>query len=306
VPESLYVGIYAVSDASPFWFDYVLDVRFGPKSTHVTLLRIAPLDEVCPTRITVKAKEATIPAKASRRLTGSLCSLSAEDVDHAIASSKPNSMSAIFESASYAIVKTCAGSEDVLRLPMPEEVDLRKMWRSYPNVERLWDLPDKLFQAAFRGNPLASNGVEKDVDSQRSAEPFVERLRAGAFDKAFPTGGLWASKPLSAILAGYHGIATSQPLSGEAQNRDVLGLDYYVPAVYPPLAKSARIEGGVEIAFRVNSETGTVEEASAVEGHPLLKQAALDAVRHWRFKVPFVSKAPTVTVIRFSLSCPTE
>jgi TonB family protein len=190
-----------------------------------------------------------------------------------------------------------------LRLPTPEEVDLHKMRRSYPNIERLWDLPDKLFQAAFNGNPLASNEGEYDVESQRNAEPFIEKLRAGAFDKGFPTGGLWASKPMSAILADYQGIATSRSLSAEAQNRNALGLDYYVPAVYPQMAKLARIEGEVKITFRRNSETGAVEEASALEGHPLLRQAALDAVRRWRFTTPLPSNLPSETTIRFSLSC---
>jgi TonB family protein len=142
------------------------------------------------------------------------------------------------------------------------------------------------------------------VDSQRTAETFIEKVRSGAFDKAFPTGELWASQPLSTILAGYHGIATSQPLSGEAQNRDALGLNYYEPAVYPVIAKTARIEGEVKIRFRVNSETGVVEDVSAVEGHPLLRQAALDAVRHWRFSAKRGSNGPIETVIRFSLSCP--
>src|SRR6266516_1744984 len=59
-PESFFVGIRAVSDASPFWFDYVLDVMPGTDTAHVTLLRIAPLDNVCSDRITIKAKEATI------------------------------------------------------------------------------------------------------------------------------------------------------------------------------------------------------------------------------------------------------
>jgi TonB family protein len=111
---------------------------------------------------------------------------------------------------------------------------------------------------------------------------------------------------MSAILSDYHGITTSRRLSGEAQNRDALGLDHYLPAVYPQMAQLARIEGEVKITFGVNSETGVAEEARALLGHPLLRQAALDAVRQWRFKTPLPSNLPSETSIRFSLSCPAD
>ncbi len=111
-------------------------------------------------------------------------------------------------------------------------------------------------------------------------------------------------KPLSAILNDYHGVATSKPLSGEAQNRDALALEYYVPATYPRIAEFARIEGEVKITFRIDTTTGAVAEASAVDGHPMLRQAALDAVRHWHFKTPVLSDPLGDTIIRFSLSCP--
>ena len=133
-PESLFVGIQAVSDASPFWFDYVLDVMPGTDTAHVTLLRIAPLDNVCTDRITVKAKEATISVEPIRKLTTGLCSVNPGDVERAVANSRATTMSSIFESASYEIVMKCGGSENVVQLPMPEGIDRRKMHRSYPTA----------------------------------------------------------------------------------------------------------------------------------------------------------------------------
>jgi len=52
---------------------------------------------------------------------------------------------------------------------------------------------------------------------------------------------------------------------------------------YPPVAKAARAEGAVQIQVLV-SETGEVIEASVISGHPLLRDAALQAARQWVFR----------------------
>jgi protein TonB len=51
---------------------------------------------------------------------------------------------------------------------------------------------------------------------------------------------------------------------------------------YPPLAKQARIQGTV-ILEAIISKQGSVEQLKVVSGHPLLVQAAMDAVRQWKY-----------------------
>ena len=60
-------------------------------------------------------------------------------------------------------------------------------------------------------------------------------------------------------------------------------LKYRVDPVYPPEAKANKIQGTVLLHVRIDKE-GRVEKAEVVNGHPLLSQAALDAVRQWRYK----------------------
>ncbi len=55
-----------------------------------------------------------------------------------------------------------------------------------------------------------------------------------------------------------------------------------VQPVYPPLAIQARIQGNV-VLHAVISREGQVSELQVLSGHPLLVNAALDAVRHWRY-----------------------
>ena len=68
--------------------------------------------------------------------------------------------------------------------------------------------------------------------------------------------------------------------------------------VYPRLAKQGRIQGAVllEALLDVN---GAVSQLRVVSGHPLLVQAALEAVRQWRYEQTLLNNEPVevVTVI---------
>jgi TonB family protein len=55
------------------------------------------------------------------------------------------------------------------------------------------------------------------------------------------------------------------------------------PPVYPPIAKTARVEGTVELAATI-SKNGTIKDLRVVNGPAMLRQAALDAVRTWVYK----------------------
>ena len=52
---------------------------------------------------------------------------------------------------------------------------------------------------------------------------------------------------------------------------------------YPLQAKVNRIEGVIVVRIRIDKD-GRVEKAEVISGDPQLCQAALDAVRHWRYK----------------------
>jgi periplasmic protein TonB len=58
---------------------------------------------------------------------------------------------------------------------------------------------------------------------------------------------------------------------------------YSVDPVYPPPARETRIAGTV-IVGAVIDEHGNVVQARVVNGHPLLIEAALRAVRQWKYE----------------------
>jgi protein TonB len=63
---------------------------------------------------------------------------------------------------------------------------------------------------------------------------------------------------------------------------------------YPPMARAARIQGPV-ILRAIISKAGTIENLQTLSGHPLLVPAALEAVKHWRYR-PYVLNGEPVEV----------
>jgi protein TonB len=78
-----------------------------------------------------------------------------------------------------------------------------------------------------------------------------------------------------------------------------------VQPMYPPLARQTRISGTVRL-HAIIAKNGTVEQLEVISGHPLLVQAALDAVRQWKYQATTLNGEPvevdtTIDVI-FSLN----
>ena len=64
--------------------------------------------------------------------------------------------------------------------------------------------------------------------------------------------------------------------------------------VYPSIAKAARVEGVVVLQATI-SKAGTIENLRVVSGPAMLQQAALDAVKEWRYR-PYLLNGEPVEV----------
>jgi TonB family protein len=62
--------------------------------------------------------------------------------------------------------------------------------------------------------------------------------------------------------------------------------------VYPLIAKTARVSGAVVLSASI-TKTGSIENLRVVSGPVMLRQAALDAVRTWRYKPYELNNEPT-------------
>lgn len=72
-------------------------------------------------------------------------------------------------------------------------------------------------------------------------------------------------------------------------------LIYKVDPVYPEQARQAKVEGIVNLEVMVD-EQGNVASVRVIQGYPLLDQAAMDAVRQWRYS-PTILNGQAVRVL---------
>ncbi len=82
-------------------------------------------------------------------------------------------------------------------------------------------------------------------------------------------------------------------------------LVHKVQPEYPPIARQARIQGMVVLQALIGKD-GTITNLHVVSGHPMLTNAALAAVKEWKYKPYFLNGEPveveTTINVNFSLS----
>ena len=83
-----------------------------------------------------------------------------------------------------------------------------------------------------------------------------------------------------------HAIRTSTMLEGNLIRR--------VEPVYPPLARTARIQGSVVLSALI-SKDGVMENLHALSGPPMLVPAAISAVSQWRYR-PYILNSEPIEV----------
>ena len=166
----------------------------------------------------------------------------------------------------------------------------------------------RLIQA---GKLMAPKAIPKEVNIIKEQELPPDMGVVGV-QGGVPGGvpGGQAGGVLGGIIGGAVGSLPPPPkegpkrirLGGQVQQAKLINR---VQPVYPPLAKQARIQGNV-VLHAIIAKDGTIQELQVLSGHPLLVQAALDAVRQWRYQPTLLNGDPvevdtTVTVV-FTLS----
>lgn len=157
------------------------------------------------------------------------------------------------------------------------------------------------------GKLVAPKVIPKDIKIiKEDAEPDM-----GAVGGVGVPGGV-AGGTMGGVLGGVMGgIGAAPPPPKVTPSRIRQGgnvqaakLINRVTPNYPPLARQTRIAGTVRLHAIIGKD-GTVQQLTLESGHPLLVQAALDAVRQWRYQPTLLNGVPvevdtTIDVI-FSL-----
>ena len=142
------------------------------------------------------------------------------------------------------------------------------------------------------GQKLVKNTPAMMADSVQAVQAVAKKhmpeipaqMEKAATDESLRTNGVVAPPPPATASAS---ILVSQEVSQGL-------LVKQVPPVYPPLARQARIHGTV-VLRAIIAKDGSVENLELVSGHPMLVNAAIDAVRQWQYK-PYVLNGAAVEV----------
>jgi protein TonB len=77
--------------------------------------------------------------------------------------------------------------------------------------------------------------------------------------------------------------AVLYPTVGFAQEELTRKVKTRIAPVYPDIARRMSITGVVRVVVVV-SPNGALKDTKVIGGHPLLVNAAMDALKHWRFE----------------------
>jgi len=159
------------------------------------------------------------------------------------------------------------------------------------------------------GKLMAPKVIPKEVKIiKEDAEPDVATGMTGGVPGGVAGGSMGGV--LGGVIGGMGGAPPppkphqTGPLrvGGNVQAARILNR---VQPVYPPLARQTRISGTVRLHAIIGKD-GAITSLEVMSGHPLLQQAALDAVRQWRYQPTLLNGEPvdvdtTIDVI-FSLN----
>jgi TonB family protein len=89
-----------------------------------------------------------------------------------------------------------------------------------------------------------------------------------------------------------------QRIGGDVAQANLL---VQVQPVYPPLARAARIQDYVMLQAMIGKD-GKVGNLTVLRGHPLLNEAALEAVRQWQYKPQILAGQPIDVITTITLN----
>jgi protein TonB len=172
-----------------------------------------------------------------------------------------------------------------------------------PQVQVVKKVSTDIIDGALRTPTKIPDKIKKVVEEE--APPPVSSSMGVVGGVGVPGG------QAGGVLGGVLAAANAAPPKVEVKKLRVSGgvqaskLISQPKPIYPPIAKQARVQGTVVLAATI-SKNGTIEGLKVVSGHPMLTQAALDAVRNWRYQPTYLNGEPveveTTINVNFSLT----
>jgi TonB family protein len=167
---------------------------------------------------------------------------------------------------------------DVIKCPKKYRGDLVALKRQEEDILGRPYFLYYLYSAAGKELGLAGDG-ELDAD--------LDFLRAGSCEEP-------ESEPISPVRSGPTNLSAGDAIrmDGTAMDRQLISR---VEPIYPSQAQTEHLQGDLRLQVRVAAD-GSVEDVHLVSGPPQLVEAAITAVKQWKYR-PVISSGHPIAVV---------
>lgn len=301
LPEQFELGVHTFFDfGPPFDFYQLYVVRPAENGTKVERLIFTPAGNKCLAPAKLEMSSASLRASVRELLENkNPCAIPNKDLKRELKRCKK---CLAFSGSNVRMQVQCGGGTRLIRSNILD----RDMFDSNPHTPantawtmQLIDRLDRELGPGAMDKPMFPSSDESagEVGGQQSANAgLLADIAQGEYDALFPE-----SEIKLAVL--YNETQKPAPPSPTVSLKKPLSFspEALVVPIFPPLARMTRTEGDVIIEFEIG-EDGVPKGETVLEGHPLLRAAALDAVQKWRFPESAVRQKLQAT-FEFSLNC---
>jgi len=242
----------------------------------------------------------TDPGRASRAYERACNAAAAEGCHHLASLTKdPEQALPLFERAcslDYAL--GCVAAGQYYQLGRGAEIDLAKAVRLYAKAcDRGASTACRLLGGIHARGELGSAEAAKGQEYFVKACGADVECRAIIANGRIPSawgGSLEALRPTEASLSPRVPIRVGGSIQAPRKLR-------HANPVYPPDARAARIQGTVALECTISPQ-GKVENVRVIRGNPYLNDAAIEAVRQWRYTPTLMNGEPVAVIMTVTVN----
>jgi TonB family protein len=320
-PSEFYVvtdGIYQQkgNDGAASYHE-LLTVSPDGRDSVIRYVRFEPVFQMaCGRGLIVKAMEARLRDVAPAELAGDANPCAVDRRALGLAQKRRGEGVSAFEPQEMGIVAQCGPKRSSLRLIDPRIVEPVPAGRFSAAPRDLWELENRVIDRAFpHRTPWDGGSPADDFGMQDVGERLIQELAAGRYDRGLrqacnPRFSGCQSLNFRELLEDYQGPRNIAQLAATTVPRlmdaDRYAFAKYVDPVYPPLARSARIQGRVDLRLVLDPPTGDVLNVIVELGHPMLRSSATEAAKQWHFTAGWANSTEVKVSLDYTFRCPTN
>lgn len=212
---------------------------------------------------------------------------------------------------SQGIAAVCGTEKRLHELPPVNSLRFSRIQGAAPHTAALWSLAQEIHARFVKETGhevwLSVPWELRPAEEKERAQAAAVEIRNGDFDLAAPRIPEDQRDDdrakLSEVMPDSQEATAPEVNFGDVPDSDIPGILLHKEMInYPQMAIIAHISGDVEVDVSIDHDSGKVTSVVAKTGHPILQQAATNAIRNWvigRYSGP----NPLTLVVRFQYNC---